>query len=39
MDALSKSVDKTLRMLCEWGNIEILEINIKKDHLDFKTKK
>ena len=31
--ALSKSVEQTLRMLCEWRNIEILEMNLKEDHI------
>jgi len=31
--ALSKSVEQTLRMLCEWRSIEILEINVKEDHI------
>jgi len=31
--ALSKSVAQTLRMLCEWRNIEILEMNVKEDHI------
>lgn len=29
MGTPSKSVEKTLRRLCEWRNKEILEINIK----------
>jgi len=31
--ALSKSVEQTLRMLCEWRNIEIMEMNVKEDHI------
>jgi putative transposase len=30
---LSKSVEQTLRMLCEWRSIEILEMNVKEDHI------
>ena len=26
-------VEQTLRMLCEWRNIEILEMNVKEDHI------
>jgi len=31
--ALSKSLEQTLRMLCKWRNIEILEMNVKEDHI------
>ncbi len=31
--ALSKYVEQTLRMLCEWKDIEILEMNVKEDHI------
>ena len=31
--ALSKYVEQTLRMLCEWKNMEILEMNVKEDHI------
>ena len=31
--ALSKYVEQTLRMLCEWKNIEILEMNVKEYHI------
>jgi putative transposase len=30
---LSKSVEQTLRMLCEWRSIEILEMSVKEDHI------
>jgi len=26
-------VEQTLRMLCEWKDIEILEMNVKEDHI------
>jgi len=26
-------VEQNLRMLCEWRNIEILEMNLKEDHI------
>jgi len=31
--ALPKSVEQTLRILCEWRSIEILEMNVKEDHI------
>jgi len=31
--ALSKYIEQTLRMLCEWRSIEILEMNVKEDHI------
>lgn len=31
--ALSKYVEQTLRRLCEWRNIEILEMKVKEDHI------
>ena len=31
--ALSKYVEQALRMLCEWKDIEILEMNVKEDHI------
>jgi putative transposase len=31
--ALSKYVEQTLRMLCEWRNIELLEMNVREDHI------
>ena len=30
--AVAEFVEQTLRMLCEWKNIEILEMNVKDDH-------
>ncbi len=30
---VAEFVEQTLRMLCEWKNIEILEMNVKKDHI------
>ena len=30
---MAEFVEQTLRMLCEWKNIEILEINVKEDHI------
>ena len=31
--ALSKYIEQTLRMLCEWKNIEILEMNVVEYHI------
>ena len=31
--AVAEFVEQTLRMLCEWRNIEILEMNVKEDHI------
>jgi len=31
--AVAEFVEQTLRMLCEWRSIEILEINVKEDHI------
>ena len=31
--ALSKYVEQTLRMECEWRNIEIPEMNVEEDHI------
>ena len=30
---MAEFVEQTLRMLCEWKSIEILEMNVKEDHL------
>ena len=30
---VAEFVEQTLRMLCEWRNIEILEMNVKQDHI------
>lgn len=30
---MAEFVEQTLRMLCEWRNIEILEMNVKEDHI------
>ena len=30
---VAEFVEQTLRMLCEWRNIEILEMNVKEDHI------
>jgi putative transposase len=30
---LAKNVESTLRMLCEWKKVEILELNIQEDHI------
>jgi len=30
---VAEFVEQTLRMLCEWKTIEILEMNIKEDHI------
>ena len=30
---MTEFVEQTLRMLGEWRNIEILEINVKEDHI------
>ena len=30
---MAEFVEKTLRMLGEWRNIEILEMNVKEDHI------
>ena len=32
-DTLAEFVEQTLRMLCQWKSIEILEMNIKDDHV------
>lgn len=32
-DAVAEFVEQTLRMLCEWRNIEILEMNVKEDYI------
>ena len=32
--ALPKYVEQILKMLCEWMNIEILEMNVKEDRID-----
>ena len=32
-DAVANFIEHTLRMLCEWKNIEILEMNVKEDHM------
>ena len=32
-DAMADFAEQTIRMLCQWKNIEILEMNIKDDHL------
>jgi len=31
--AVAEFVEQTLRMLCEWRSIEILEMNVKEDHI------
>lgn len=31
--AVAEFVEQTLRMLCEWQNIEILEMNVKEDQI------
>ena len=31
--ALAEFVEQTLKMLCQWRNIEILEMNVKDDHI------
>ena len=31
--ALADFLEQTIRMLCQWKNIEILEMNIKEDHI------
>ncbi len=31
--AVAEFVESNLRMLCEWRNIEILEMNVKEDHI------
>ena len=30
---MAEFVEQTLRVLCEWRNIEILEMNVKEDHI------
>jgi len=30
---VAEFVEQTLRMLCEWKNIEILEMNVKEGHI------
>jgi putative transposase len=30
---VAEFVEQTLRMLCEWKDIEILEMNVKEDHI------
>ena len=30
---VAEFVEQTLRMLCEWRSIEILEMNVKEDHI------
>ncbi len=30
---MAEFVEQTLRMLCEWKTIEILEMNVKEDHI------
>jgi len=30
---VAEFVEQTLRMLCEWKTIEILEMNVKEDHI------
>jgi len=30
---VAEFVEQTIRMLCEWKNIEILEMNVKEDHI------
>ena len=30
---MAEFVEQTLRMLCEWRSIEILEMNVKEDHI------
>ena len=32
-DALADFLEQTIRMLCQWKNIEILEMNIEDDHI------
>ena len=32
-DAMADFVEQTIRMLCQWKNIEILEMNVKEDHI------
>lgn len=34
--AVAEFVEQTLRMLCEWRSIEILEMNVKEDHIQRK---
>jgi len=31
--AVAEFAEQTLRMLCEWKNIEILEMNVNEDHI------
>ena len=31
--ALADFLEQTIRMLCQWKNIEILEMNVKEDHI------
>ena len=30
---MAEFVELTIRMLCEWRNIEILEMSVKEDHI------
>jgi len=30
---VAEFVESNIRMLCEWRNIEILEMNVKEDHI------
>ena len=30
---MAEFVEQDLRILCEWKNIEILEMNVKEDHI------
>jgi len=31
--ALSEFVEQTIRILCQWKNVEMLEMNVKDDHI------
>ncbi len=33
LQKVAEFVEQTLRMLCKWKNIEILEMNVKEDHI------
>jgi len=33
--AVAEFVEQTIRILCEWRNIEILEMNVKEDHIQY----
>jgi len=35
--AVAEFVESNLRMLCEWRSIEILEMNVKEDHIQYDT--